>query len=122
MILGVGVDILSIARISAIVGRGATDRFARRILCKCELTSLQTHTTAEAKTGFLATRWCLKEALYKAAYPHQVLRWHDIRVYKEGPKLAAEVSWSPSLPRINTHVSISHDQGLLVGYAVIEAP
>ncbi|KAJ1747917.1 hypothetical protein LPJ79_004933 [Coemansia sp. RSA 1821] len=83
MILGVGVDILNISRIGAVVKRGHlyTDRFARRILCASELEQFKQLANKQTEqTQYLATRWGVKEALYKAAYPHQVLRWGDICV------------------------------------------
>ncbi|KAJ1862014.1 hypothetical protein LPJ78_004978 [Coemansia sp. RSA 989] len=74
MILGVGVDILNISRIGAVVKRGHlyTDRFARRILCASELEQFKQLANKQTEqTQYLATRWGVKEALYKAAYPHQ---------------------------------------------------
>ncbi|KAJ2770769.1 hypothetical protein IWQ57_002509, partial [Coemansia nantahalensis] len=75
---------------------------------------------AAEQTRFLAARWCLKEALFKAAYPRQVLRWGDVTIAKDGPKPAADVAWAPALARATAHVSLSHDRDLVVGYVVIE--
>ncbi|KAI8321584.1 4'-phosphopantetheinyl transferase [Martensiomyces pterosporus] len=125
MILGIGVDILSIGRIEAVVRRGPgyTARFARRILCDrelCEFKDVVAKQGEAAQTKYLATRWCLKEAVYKAAYPHQTLRWNDVRVYKNGPKPAMHVDWRPEWQGVCTHASLSHDEGLVIGYVVVE--
>ncbi|KAJ1888249.1 hypothetical protein LPJ66_008672 [Kickxella alabastrina] len=127
MILGIGVDILSIARIQAIVGRGSkyAQRFSRRILCDQELEHYNSVEIAQmagntARVNFLAKRWCLKEALYKAAFPHQTLKWHDVCIQSVGPKPMASVRWDAQLAGAKTHVSLSHDHGLLVGYVVVE--
>ncbi|KAJ2157496.1 hypothetical protein GGF46_004468 [Coemansia sp. RSA 552] len=126
MIVGVGVDILSAARIDAIVRRGHmyTARFARRILSASEQAQFQAEIAqadAPAQARYLATRWCLKEAVYKAAYARQVLRWGDVCVSKDGPRPVVQIKWAPALSRACAHVSLSHDQGLVIGYAVIEA-
>ncbi|KAJ2605123.1 hypothetical protein H4R99_001356 [Coemansia sp. RSA 1722] len=124
MIVGVGVDLLSITRIQSIVSRGTrySQRFARRILCERELTEYQLCTIDVLRIGFLANRWCLKEAIYKAAYPHQVLQWNDVCIYKNGPKPLADIQWNNELANSQVHVSLSHDNDLLIGYAIIEKP
>ncbi|KAJ2082654.1 hypothetical protein H4R24_001403 [Coemansia sp. RSA 988] len=126
MIIGVGVDILCTARIETIVRRGNryTARFARRILSCDEISYFQSKIALceeEAQVRYLALRWCLKEAIYKAAYPHQVLRWCDVRIFKKGPKPEATINWSPSLLGTHVHISFSHDNRMMVGYAVIES-
>ncbi|KAJ1645362.1 hypothetical protein J3B02_001203 [Coemansia erecta] len=122
MIVGVGVDLLSIARIRRIVLRGSrySQRFSRRILCDRELAGYQMCTADDLRTGFLASRWCLKEAVYKAAYPLQILQWDDVCIYKDGPKPLVHVKWNADLAAARVHVSLSHDDDLLVGYAVVE--
>ncbi|KAJ1728044.1 hypothetical protein LPJ61_004250 [Coemansia biformis] len=124
-IIGVGIDILAVPRIEAIVrrGRAYTARFSRRILSGRELDHFQAvvaRLSEAEQTRYLAARWCLKEALYKAAYPHQVLRWGDVSIAKIGPKPAAEVAWAPALAHAHAHISLAHDRDLVIGYAVIE--
>ncbi|KAJ2631577.1 hypothetical protein IW137_004801, partial [Coemansia sp. RSA 1287] len=97
MILGVGVDILHISRIAAVVRRGAADRFARRILDEREIEQFQHIKGEDEQTRYLATRWGVKEATYKAAYPLHTLRWHDICVFKQGPKLHMTIRWPSTL-------------------------
>ncbi|KAJ2900561.1 hypothetical protein GGI21_004569 [Coemansia aciculifera] len=125
MIVGVGVDILCISRIEAIVQRGSrfTARFARRILSDSENDYFGKTVAAQEEAQqvkYLATRWCLKEAIYKAAYPRQTLRWRDVTVFKAGHKPAMNVRWSSELEKAQAHISLSHDGGLLAGFVVVE--
>ncbi|KAJ1818987.1 hypothetical protein LPJ56_001685 [Coemansia sp. RSA 2599] len=122
MIVGIGVDLLSIKRIQSIVSRGSrySQRFSRRILCDRELTEYRACETDKLRIGFLASRWCLKEAIYKAAYPHQILQWNDVCIYKDGPRPLADIQWNKGLADARVHVSLSHDHDLLVAYAIIE--
>ncbi|KAJ2828688.1 hypothetical protein FBU31_002858 [Coemansia sp. 'formosensis'] len=125
MILGIGVDILCVSRIEAIVRRGSrlTGRFARRILSDREIGYFDSTVALQeeaAQVKYLATRWCLKEAVYKAAYPHQALRWSDVTVVKTGPKPTMDVRWVHELEGAQAHISLSHDGGMLVGAVVVE--
>lgn len=123
MIVGVGVDILGISRIKALLTRKpqAMARFSRRILSKQELIQFNSDITEkDHQISYLATRWCLKEAVYKAVYPRQILHWKDVTITKTGPKPTMEVKWNLELAGSIAHISISHDQGLLFGYVTVE--
>ncbi|KAJ2330428.1 hypothetical protein GGI00_003709 [Coemansia sp. RSA 2681] len=126
MIVGIGVDILCVSRIEAIVRRGSrfTARFARRILSDREIDYFDKTVAAQeeaVQVKYLATRWCLKEAVYKAAYPRQTLRWGDVTITKAGHKPVMDVRWSlPDLKNVEAHISLSHDGGLLTGFVVVE--
>ncbi|KAJ2487381.1 hypothetical protein IWW37_005277 [Coemansia sp. RSA 2050] len=125
MIVGIGVDILCVSRIEAIVRRGSrfTGRFARRILSDREISYFGSTVSLQdeaAQAKYLATRWCLKEAVYKAAYPYQILRWSDVTVIKTGPKPTMDVRWGPRLESAQAHISLSHDGGMLAGAVVVE--
>lgn len=61
-ILGLGTDIVEIARIEAIVGRSG-DRLARRVLSEQEWAQYQAHSQP---IRFLAKRFAVKEAAAKA--------------------------------------------------------
>ena len=94
---------------------------------------------------YLLPRWAAKEALYKAIYPYQTLCWKDVELLpiredslhgiqdidsnmsRLSAKLQA-VFTSPLCLTIDesavaypkTHVSVSHDGGLIVAMAVVE--
>jgi phosphopantetheinyl transferase (holo-ACP synthase) len=95
---------------------------------------------------FLVCRWAAKEALYKAVYPYHILRWKDIELMpvrdnagyrvvenftSDPPRLSAKLRATFTSPlrltidestitHLKTHVSISHDGGLIVAMAVVE--
>ncbi|MBK4716592.1 MULTISPECIES: holo-ACP synthase [Tenebrionibacter/Tenebrionicola group] len=61
-ILGLGTDIVEIARIKAVIDRSG-DRLAQRVLCANEWAIYQTH---QQPVRFLAKRFAVKEAAAKA--------------------------------------------------------
>lgn len=61
-IIGLGTDIVEIARIEAVIARSG-DRLARRILCEAEWQRYQHH---HQPARFLAKRFAAKEAAAKA--------------------------------------------------------
>lgn len=61
-ILGLGTDIVEIARIEAVVARSG-DRLAQRVLCDSEWALYQAH---QQPVRFLAKRFAVKEAAAKA--------------------------------------------------------
>ncbi|WP_127470516.1 holo-ACP synthase [Thiomicrorhabdus aquaedulcis] len=62
MIIGIGTDIVDVARIAGVYQRQG-DAFAKRLLSPSELLDYTQHTHPER---FLAKRWALKEAVSKA--------------------------------------------------------
>ncbi|SCZ88655.1 BZ3500_MvSof-1268-A1-R1_Chr2-1g04551 [Microbotryum saponariae] len=101
MILGIGVDLLHLPRLSSLIKRRGAERFARRILTPLELEQwrktdkdeLQPRGAELSKgdpgTTFLAVRvgaallWAAKEATYKALYSsRRVTSWQNVQVEK----------------------------------------
>ncbi|PVF99022.1 hypothetical protein CPB86DRAFT_774562 [Serendipita vermifera] len=170
MIIGIGTDIVSLARLSAFPIRRLT-RLATRILTSDELLLLKKSLGAPTSLGadpsavgspnaqflhelrdedrwdthkkdklaqYLGVRWAAKEAVYKAMYPYRKLSWKDVelkplqikiddRSSNATPKL--EVIFTKSmnvtvndstLSFMRSHLSISHDAGLVVAMAVLE--
>ncbi|CAG8517927.1 6452_t:CDS:2, partial [Acaulospora colombiana] len=62
---------------------------------------------------YLAVRWSLKEATYKALYPHQRITWKDLSVRKVEGKPSLIISKEFQRKNLfnitKTHSSISHD-------------
>lgn len=93
MIIGVGTDILSLARLQAF-SPSRLVRLSRRILTERERDDLHIHTQKsehveddafskaqlERMSRFLGVRWAAKEAIYKALYPSHRATWKDIEV------------------------------------------
>lgn len=106
MIRGVGIDIVSIARIAKAMEHNS---FVRRILRDDEL-------IASPTAEWVAGRWAAKEAIAKAY--RDPLAWHDVFVspMRKAP-LEARILCSPSSL---VHVSISHDDGFAAAIALIQ--
>lgn len=114
--LGVGVDILHLPRLSALLARRKSpSHFAKRILSPSELTPWL-HTPS---TQYLAVRWAVKEAAYKAAYPYYSLTWKQLEFLKnkDSPKPFLH---SPSHPNLRFHASISHDADYVVAIVLAQ--
>jgi holo-[acyl-carrier protein] synthase len=79
MIAGVGVDMVSIARIADIVGSERRQRFSERVLTPGER---KTWESKGHEPAWLAKRWAAKEAVAKALKTGigQVLSFQDIEI------------------------------------------
>ncbi|VDB83294.1 unnamed protein product [Peniophora sp. CBMAI 1063] len=84
---GVGIDILHVPRLKALTSRRGSARLAARILSPPEHTLYDGLSNSDARLRFLAVRWALKEAAYKAAYPSKRLTWKELAY---GPSDALE--------------------------------
>ncbi|KAK0453557.1 4'-phosphopantetheinyl transferase [Armillaria borealis] len=114
MILGIGVDVVHVPRIAVVIARRGPERFAQRILSNEELQSWKTIHEGD-RSRFLAVRWAVKEAAYKAMYPTVKPTWKDFSFRGLGQEFDGS---KPSLfyrsPYPDTsvgeiHSSISHD-------------
>ena len=126
MIIGIGVDIIEIARIEhALKEHG--DRIQKRVFTPDEI--LYCQATGRAAERY-ATRFAAKEAARKAfgaARPLQALSWHEVEIISsaEGaPQLhfrgrAAELV--EELGVLRSHVSLSHSHEQAVAMVVLEA-
>lgn len=111
--LGVGVDLVSLRRITDLVNRRGIDPLARRILSKREIDLLA---DIEDKVAFVQTRFAVKEALFKAVSPYKRLLWSEVSITKrENGRPNVQFEREPNLV---ADVSISHDDGFLVAMAI----
>ncbi|GAA98222.1 uncharacterized protein L969DRAFT_102115 [Mixia osmundae IAM 14324] len=81
-IVGVGVDILIGTRFVEVLKRRSPARLAARILTDSEyqdFESLPSDKTAQ----WLANRWAIKEAVFKACSSQERLSWKQIEIYKD---------------------------------------
>ena len=125
MILGIGTDIVEIARMSqALDNFGA--RFARRILTEEEMLEFDRQSAPEV---FVAKRFAVKEAAAKAlgtGFSHGV-SWHHIEVTHDelgAPGLkfsgkALELQQQKGIS--NLHVSLSDERDYVVAYVILES-
>lgn len=124
MILGVGIDIIEVARIAASHGKFG-GRFLNRILHPAEIAYCLTHKTP---APFLAVRFAAKEAISKAFGTGigAQLGWHDMEIGRKttgepfvilhgnGEKLLKERNGRIVL------VSLSHTQAHATAVAILE--
>ena len=115
MILGVGVDIVDIARFTRALER--TPKLGERLFTEAE---------RELPGTSLAGRFAAKEALIKAFGGSGSMTFHDIVVVKDDlgkPSFdlsgaAAEMASSKGIDSV--HLSISHDANAAVAFVVAE--
>ncbi|EJD01323.1 4'-phosphopantetheinyl transferase [Fomitiporia mediterranea MF3/22] len=127
MILGVGIDIVHLPRIASLVARRGSERLAQRILSPRELP----HWRLESKDAvrYLAVRFSVKEAAYKALYPVRPT-WKELSYLSFGnpvPDCKPSLLYEPASPSTNDqigklHVSVSHDGEYVVSTVIAEAP
>jgi len=119
-ILGIGADIVYIPRFLALLQRRSPSALARRILSQPELEDWNTTRSDHAR--FLAVRWALKEATYKAVYPTLRPTWKDVSYHPLG---ALEAGSKPSMsyesqPGLTLHCSVSHDGDYVFATVLVE--
>ncbi|KAG0225380.1 hypothetical protein BGW42_004466 [Actinomortierella wolfii] len=76
---------------------------------------------SEASIRYLATRWALKEATYKALYPRHKLVWQDVTVYKKDGKPGLLIHEQEKFGIASSHASVSHDGEYVFAQVVLES-
>ncbi len=116
MIVGIGVDVVDLARFTRAVGR--TARLVDRLFTANER-DLPVHS--------LAARFAAKEALMKALGDTEGVRWHDMEIVSDvegNPEfvlggMAAVIAERRGIGSL--HVSMTHDAGVACAFVVAEA-
>jgi holo-[acyl-carrier protein] synthase len=124
MILGIGTDIVSIARIRDTLDRHGA-RFAQRILSDIELVALN---DTKDPVAWLAKRWAAKEAFGKAAGSGILapLSWAGIGVGHDDagrPMFALNNAIALHLQSrsvTRTHLTISDERAYAVAFVIFE--
>lgn len=115
MIVGIGVDIVDLARFKAMLDR--TPHVVERLF---------TATERQAPVQTLAATFAAKEAVAKALGAPSGLQWHDVEVRRDssgrpGIELGGTVSAAAAVQGIaRWHVSLSHDAGSAIAMVVAE--
>lgn len=116
MIVGIGIDVVDVARFGQTLER--TPALRDRLF---------TDTEARLPLASLAARFAAKEALAKALGAPAGLRWHDCEVVNDDDgrpafTLAGSVKARAVALRAHTvHLSLSHDAGIASAMVVAEA-
>lgn len=125
MIVGIGVDLVSVDRLeAAFTAHG--DRFERRVFTPDE--SAYCRTQRRPGVAF-AARFAAKEAFAKAVGTGvgAAMRWVEVAVVRDAsgrPSLALDGAARRAADArgvVRTHVSLSHDAGHAVAVVVLEA-
>ncbi|MBI1759691.1 MAG: holo-ACP synthase [Actinobacteria bacterium] len=122
MIVGVGIDVVGVARFAASLAR--TPALADRLFTPAErVTPSGQPRSAES----LAARFAAKEALAKALGAPGTLRWHDAEVSVDAtgrPGLVTTgtvAAYARTLGVARWHLSLSHDHGIASAVVIAEA-
>ncbi|AMB57707.1 holo-ACP synthase [Microterricola viridarii] len=116
MIIGIGVDVVDLARFERAITR--TPRLRERLFAESE---------RERSTSSLAARFAAKEALIKALGGPGTLRWHDMEVVNDehgNPGFAlhgATAAEAAARGISRLHLSMSHDAGIATAFVIAEA-
>ncbi|WP_308467547.1 holo-ACP synthase [Rathayibacter soli] len=115
MILGIGVDIVDLARFDRAVSR--TPRLVERLFAESE---------RELPTHSLAARFAAKEALIKALGSSDGVHWHDIEVTANGegdPGFTLHGSAAALIAArgiASVHLTMTHDAGVACAFVIAE--
>lgn len=118
-IVGIGVDVVDLARFSGVVER--TPEIVDRLFTKTEQSSAD---GTQLPLVSLAGRFAVKEAVAKALGAPVGMNWHDCEVSNSGaPTISitgtvAQVAQSQGVTK--WHVSISHDGPVAIAYVIAE--
>lgn len=122
MIVGIGLDVASIDRMAAAIGRHG-ERFEKRILTEQELAQIAGRVD---RAQALAGRFAAKEAAFKALGVSGGIGWREIHVLREqwGPP---RIEWSgAAAERVRelgverAFISITHDAGVAAAVVILE--
>jgi holo-[acyl-carrier protein] synthase len=119
MVLGVGVDLVDVARFERALLR--TPQLRDRLFGSSD------NSRSDLSTQSLAARFAAKEATLKALGGNvSGFTWHDIQVTGAAgapPALVlsgATLEWAGNQGATSWHLSLSHDKGMAVAFVVME--
>lgn len=124
MVVGLGIDIASVARIAKLLERHG-DRVWQRLLTPAEQADLAERKLDRAVA--LAGRFAVKEALSKALGAPKDVWWQDVEVRRGSggrPELNLYGPARAHAERLGVtrrHVSITHDAGVAAAVVILEA-
>ncbi|KAF8192541.1 4'-phosphopantetheinyl transferase superfamily, partial [Pholiota molesta] len=118
---------MPILGIAALLSRRIPEKFAAKILSQEEYSQWETIAPSdERRIRFLAVRWSVKEAAYKAMYPVVRPTWKEI-TYNGLSAMGRKplVEYHPTSPDLRnkigrTHVSVSHDGDYVFSTVLVE--
>jgi holo-[acyl-carrier protein] synthase len=122
VIVGLGVDLVEVRRLSRLLEGPLADRFLARVFTDGERRYCDAH--GPARAVHYAGRFAAKEALVKALGGPEGLRWHDMELRSEGaPRFHTVGRAAEGLDELGVaqvHVTLSHDGGMALAFVVLE--
>ncbi|KAG4305282.1 hypothetical protein PORY_001452 [Pneumocystis oryctolagi] len=120
MIHGIGVDIVSISRMTRIFERRAMfmEKFCRRILRVDEQNTKPCLNDKNNLIRWICTRWAAKEAAFKAINFRQKVKWKDIQICKYKNNQPYIQLWNGEKPIKQIKLSISHDGDYVIAFVI----
>lgn len=122
MIVGIGVDVVDIARFESLMERQPT--FLNRVLTETEI---HHRDGSQRSAASLAARFAAKEAVAKSLGGPAGLSWHDVIVHTDlsgKPSLeiiGAALQIANALSVSRWHISLTHDGGHSIAYVIAES-
>ncbi|ROR89683.1 holo-ACP synthase [Nocardioides aurantiacus] len=113
MIVGIGTDVVDLARFEATLTR--TPSVRERLFTPAE---------AALPLASLAARFAAKEALSKALGAPAGLDWHDAEVVTDAagaPSFVLRGTVAAAVGPARPHLSLSHDAGVALAFVVLES-
>jgi len=122
VILGLGVDLVAVSRLTRLLEGPLGPRFLQRVFTQDERAYCESH--AAARVVHYAGRFAAKEAMVKALGAPPGLRWLDLEVLSEGRprfRLSGQAARAMrELGAAHVHVTLSHDGGMALASVVLE--
>ncbi|WP_309890326.1 holo-ACP synthase [Archangium sp.] len=120
-ILGLGMDICSVARIQRILDGPRADRFLARVYTEAERALCSAR--ADAASAY-AARFAAKEALVKALGAPPGLTWQDMEVVREGGpprfRLSGVALAELDKRRAEAFLALTHDAGVAAATVILQ--
>ncbi len=126
MILGVGIDVVEVARIRRLVGPEAPPETARRFLERCFTEGERRFCDARAdRASAYAARFAAKEAASKALGAPAGIHWTDVEVLRDGGAPALRLAGTADRAArergaTRLHRSLTHDAGVAAAVVILE--
>jgi holo-[acyl-carrier protein] synthase len=127
-IVGIGCDLVRISRVERLLTRYG-DKFMRRAFHESEIAVMRAATSPGAAAQFAASRWAVKEAVYKAMGGQWRLRFPDVYVRHHDasrrPVLAFDGDTATRFHALcggtaaQHHVSISHEDQYAMAHVIL---
>ena len=116
MIVGIGIDVVDIARFERSIVR--TPALIERLFAESE---------RDRPARSLAARFAAKESLIKALGGHAIIRWHEMQVVQDAegnPDFELSGGLADHVRTLgidHVHLSMSHDAGIASAFVVLES-